>query len=163
MPRKPHPPLPFVERMRKITSSALLSSGQDAASSPQSVDSVDDIESLEARVKKILSLVRNKKKEGRMLFLVMYDIRSNKVRTLVHKYLKRQGCTPIQRSIFLADTSIEIYNKIKSDLVEVQQAYENNDSIIVLPVTTDYLRMMKIIGKSIELDIITHSKSTLFF
>lgn len=154
----------FVERMRKINSSALLSSGQDAASVPSvSADGTDDIESLEARVRKILNLVRNKKREGRMLFLVMYDIRSNKVRALVHKYLKRQGCTPIQRSIFLADTSIEIYNQIKGDLVEVQQAYENNDSIIVLPVTTDYLRMMKIIGKSIELDVITHSKSTLFF
>ena len=44
-----------------------------------------------------------------------------------------------------------------------QEAYENNDSIIVLPVSTDYVRMMKIIGQKIEVDIITHSKNTLFF
>lgn len=98
-----------------------------------------------------------------MLFFVMYDIESNKVRALVHKYLKRMGCTPIQRSIFLADTEIETYNQIKSDLADVQEAYENNDSIIVLPVSTDYLKMMKIIGQKIEVDVITHSRNTLFF
>lgn len=98
-----------------------------------------------------------------MLFFVMYDIESNKVRALVHKYLKRMGCTPIQRSIFLADTEIETYNQIKSDLADVQEAYENNDSIIVLPVSTDYLKMMKIIGQKIEVDVIMHSRNTLFF
>lgn len=98
-----------------------------------------------------------------MLFFVMYDIESNKVRTLIHKYLKRKGCTPIQRSIFLANTSMDVYEEIKDDLVAVQEAYENNDSIIVLPVSTDYLRMMKIIGQKIEVDVITHSRNTLFF
>ena len=98
-----------------------------------------------------------------MLFFVMYDIESNKVRTLIHKYLKRKGCTPIQRSIFLANTSMDVYEEIKADLVAVQEAYENNDSIIVLPVSTDYLRMMKIIGQKIEIDVITHSRNTLFF
>ncbi len=98
-----------------------------------------------------------------MLFFVMYDIESNKVRTLIHKYLKRKGCTPIQRSIFLANTSMDVYEEIKADLVAVQEAYENNDSIIVLPVSTDYLRMMKIIGQKIEVDVITHSRNTLFF
>ena len=98
-----------------------------------------------------------------MLFFVMYDIESNNVRTLIHKYLKRKGCTPIQRSIFLANTSMDVYEEIKADLVAVQEAYENNDSIIVLPVSTDYLRMMKIIGQKIEVDVITHSRNTLFF
>ena len=93
----------------------------------------------------------------------MYDIESNKVRTLIHKYLKHKGCTPIQRSIFLANTSMDVYEEIKADLVAVQEAYENNDSIIVLPVSTDYLRMIKIIGQKIEVDVITHSRNTLFF
>lgn len=96
-------------------------------------------------------------------FFVMYDIESDKVRRLIVKYLIREGCTRIQKSIFLADRPIETYNKIKSDLAEVQEAYDNDDSIIVLPVTTDYLRMMKVIGKNIDVDIITHSKNTLFF
>lgn len=58
---------------------------------------------------------------------------------------------------------MDVYEEIKADLVAVQEAYENNDSIIVLPVSTDYLRMMKIIGQKIEVDVITHSRNTLFF
>lgn len=115
-------------------------------------------------MKALLGIIeRQKRNRDRMLFFVMYDIESNKVRTLIHKYLKRKGCTPIQRSIFLANTSMDVYEEIKADLVAVQEAYENNDSIIVLPVSTDYLRMMKIIGQKIEVDVITHSRNTLFF
>lgn len=161
MPRKPKPPLPLEEHVAKLKKAMLHSS---VSQSQDHYVQDKDMEPLEVRVKRILGIVeRNKKEEGYMVFFVMYDIESNKVRTLVHKYLKRMGCIPIQRSIFLADTSVDVYRKIQTDLAEVQQAYDNNDSILVLPVTTDYLRMMKIIGQKIELDVITHSKSTLFF
>ena len=100
---------------------------------------------------------------GRMLFFVMYDIESDKVRRLVCKYLIKAGCTRVQKSIFLADCPVETYNKIRSELAEVQAVYENEDSIIILPVTSDYLRMMKVIGKNVDVDVITHSKNTLFF
>lgn len=93
----------------------------------------------------------------------MYDIESNKVRNLVCKYLIRNGCSRIQRSIFLADQSVDVYNRIREDLTQVQECYDNEDSIIVLPVTTDYLKMMKVIGKNLNMDIITRSKTTLFF
>ena len=69
----------------------------------------------------------------------------------------------MQRSIFLADLPIDSYSRIKNDLAEIQALYDNEDSIIVLPVSTDYLRMMKVIGKTIDMDIITHTKNTLFF
>lgn len=98
-----------------------------------------------------------------MLFFVMYDIESNKVRRYVVKYLERQGCTRIQKSIFLADLEMSKFNEIKNDLAEVQAVYENNDSILVVPITTEYLRSMKIIGQNIDIDVITHSRNTLFF
>lgn len=98
-----------------------------------------------------------------MLFFVMYDIENNKVRRLVSKYLIDKGCFRVQRSIFLGETNNDVYTQIRNDLAEVQAAYDNQDSIIVLPISTDYLRMMKIIGQKIELDIITHSANTLFF
>ena len=41
--------------------------------------------------------------------------------------------------------------------------YENNDSIILTPISTDELTAMKLIGKNIDFDIITGNKSTLFF
>lgn len=98
-----------------------------------------------------------------MLFFVMYDIESDKTRRLVVKYLENKGCTRIQKSIFLADLPMDKYQAIRDDLTEVQAAYNNNDSILVVPITTDYLRAMKIIGQNINVDIITHTKNTMFF
>lgn len=159
MPRAKKPPLTFVEQMKKLIASGIKDSPKIKES-----DGDDAMTPLEERVQKILGLSDNaRKRKDRMLFFVMYDIESNKVRRLVVKYLIREGCTRIQKSIFLADRPMETYNKIKSDLAEVQAAYDNDDSIIVLPVTTDYLRMMKVIGKNIDVDIITHNKNTLFF
>ena len=77
--------------------------------------------------------------------------------------LERMGCFRMQKSIFLADLSIQKYETIKSDLAEVQSLYENHDSIIVCPVSSDFLQSMKVIGKHINLDVITRSKNTLFF
>jgi len=98
-----------------------------------------------------------------MTFFVMYDISSNKVRNQVVKYLIQKGCTRVQRSIFLADLDAKVYNEIREDLAAVQQAYENEDSILIVPLSTDYLKSMKIIGQNIDIDVITKCKHTLFF
>ena len=58
---------------------------------------------------------------------------------------------------------MEKYEQIKGDMVMVQSLYENHDSIIVCPVSSDILRSMKIIGQNINLDVITQNKNTLFF
>lgn len=92
-------------------------------------------------------------------FFIMYDITSNKVRKLVAKYLEKKGCTRVQRSIFLADLPAKEYEIIKSDLVEVQAAYDNNDSILIIPISIGYLDSMKIIGQDINIDLITHKKN----
>ena len=132
---------------------ALAESGMAGGPSPGSVED-DPLTPLALRVDRILGLTENARKQnGRMLFFVMYDIESNKVR----------NCTRIQKSIFLAESPVATYNRIKDDLAEVQAAYDNQDSIIVLPVTTDYLRMMKIIGKTINVDVITKTQNTIFF
>ena len=55
------------------------------------------------------------------------------------------------------------YANIRYDLVGVQSLYEIHDSIIVCPVSSDILRSIKVIGQHIDLDVITHSKNTLFF
>lgn len=150
MPRAKKPPLSFVEQMKKLIASGINDSPKIVVK-----DDSDALTPLEERVQGILGLSDNtRKRKDRMLFFVMYDIESDKVRRLVVKYLIREGCTRIQKSIFLADRPVATYNKIKSDLAEVQAVYDNEDSIIVLPVTTDYLRMMKVIGKNIDVDII---------
>ena len=125
---------------------------------------LSSIESLDERIKRVIGLLNvPKKKSLNMLFFVMYDIESNKVRNQVAKYLLRKGCFRVQRSIFLADLNNQDYEQIRSDLSEVQACYDNHDSIMIVPISTDFLRSMKIIGKSIDIDIIMNSKNTLFF
>lgn len=101
--------------------------------------------------------------EYKMLFFIMYDIENNKVRNLVAKYLEKKGCMRIQKSIFLANVDIPVYQEICVDLAEVQACYDNQDSIIAVPIPIDYLSSMKVIGKYIDTDIIIGTKNTLFF
>lgn len=153
-------PLDYIEVLRKLKNSGL----EHSPEVNRPVGNLDDLPTLEERVDFILGIVnKNRIIDGNMLFFVMYDIESNKVRYNVVKYLERMGCFRIQKSIFLADLSTQKYETIKSDLAEVQSLYENHDSIIICPVTSDFLQSMKVIGKHINLDVITHSKNTLFF
>lgn len=152
--------LDYIEVLRKLKRSGL----EHSPEVNRPTGNLDDLPTLEERVDFILGIV-NKKQilSSNMLFFVMYDIESNKVRYNVVKYLERMGCFRIQKSIFLADLSIQKYETIKNDLAEVQSLYENHDSIIICPVTSDFLQSMKVIGTHINLDIITRSKNTLFF
>lgn len=160
MVRKKKEPPSFVEKMQKF-----IHAGLSGSAVPNRIDNdLDNLSSLEERVSKVLGIVnRSNRSATSMLFFVMYDIESNKVRNQVVKYLQRKGCVRVQKSIFLADLEIAEYNNIRNDLAEVQAAYENKDSILVVPISSDYLRSMKIIGQKIELDVIMHSKNTLFF
>lgn len=152
--------LSFVEKMQKY-----IRSGLDGSTCPNPLkNDVEEMPSIDERVKRMLGIVNDfQRKPTNMLFFIMYDIESNKVRNQVVKYLEKKGCTRVQKSIFLADLDSSVYDTIRNDLAAVQAAYENEDSILIVPLSTDYLRAMKIIGQNINLDIITHSKSTLFF
>ncbi len=123
----------------------------------------DKMDSLNDRIGRLLNISNQKRKSTDMLFFVMYDIAHNKVRGYVAKYLIKKGCTRIQKSIFLADLPPESVASIKSDLAQVQAAYDNNDSILIVPVSTDEIRAMKIIGQNIDVDLITRNRNTLFF
>lgn len=160
MAKKKKMELDFVARMKALAKAGI----KDSPSPNRDIDRKDEIHSLEERLDQIFEITEKKDRNvGNMLFFVMYDIENNRVRTLVSKYLIKKGCTRIQKSIFLADLPSEKYEQIRNDLTEVQEAYENLDSILVVPISTDYLKSMKIIGKDISVDVIMKSKNTLFF
>ncbi len=160
MPRKKKEPPGFIEVMRKLSKAGLKGSPQPN----RPVTDDEAITTLEERVTKILGLVNTKNRPAsNMIFFVMYDIQDNKVRKQVHKYLLKMGCYRVQRSVFLADLANSKYDQIRSDLAEVQEAYENEDSILIVPISTDYLTAMKIIGQTIDIDVITQRRNTLFF
>ncbi|MDO4210787.1 MAG: CRISPR-associated endonuclease Cas2 [Bacteroidales bacterium] len=163
MPRRNYEELSLKEMLRKELEAG-FSDNNRPISTTTAQDDASDLLPLPMRVKTILGIADNPNRNaGNMLFFVMYDIESNKVRTQVAKYLINQGCTRIQASIFLADTTHEKYDKIREDLAEVQACYENHDSILVVPISTDYLKSMKVIGKNINVDIIMRNRNTLFF
>lgn len=149
----------LLEAIKKVSDSNL-----DKA--PHIGREIEDIEtgSIKEKADRILGIINDQHRPvNNMLFFVMYDIESNKVRHQVSKYLIKKGCTRIQRSIFLADLSSSTYEQIKQDLSAVQSMYENPDSIIIVPISVNYLESMKIIGKNIDIDIIANKKNTLFF
>ncbi|MDR1610012.1 MAG: CRISPR-associated endonuclease Cas2 [Candidatus Symbiothrix sp.] len=158
MPRKKKTPT-FAEKMLKRYSAGLSEQTPDI----KRVVNLDDLPALDIRIAEVLNIVKRKHDKSRMLFFVMYDIESNKVRNQVVKYLIRKGCFRVQKSIFLADLEHAAYQGIKDDLAEVQACYENEDSILVVPISTDYLQAMRIIGKNINLDLVLKNKNTLFF
>ncbi|MBO4332348.1 MAG: CRISPR-associated endonuclease Cas2 [Paludibacteraceae bacterium] len=150
----------YIEALRKLKNAGL--SGSPPPN--HSTNEEDGLTSLEERIDKIIGVInQNKRPKGNMLFFVMYDIESNKVRYNIVKYLERQGCIRVQKSIFLADLSNEKYEEIRNDLTEVQSLYDNHDSILICPVSTELLKSMKVIGQNINFDVIVKNKNTLFF
>jgi CRISPR-associated protein Cas2 len=160
---KPKPKLTFAERLLMVKKAGIANSPLVQKSSPESPDA-EPVDDLQERIKRLLGIFNNaNRKEGQMIYFVMYDIENNKVRTYISKYLLKKGCVRIQKSIFLADSSRPEFNEIHETLREVQEVYDNYDSIMLVPVATDQLRAMKVIGKNIDMDLFLGNKNTLFF
>lgn len=119
---------------------------------------------LDERIHQILQLVnRPSENPYDMLFLVMYDIEDDRVRTHIAKYLLSKGCIRIQKSVYMARTSHQAFQEINNTLREVQQAYDNHDSILLVPVQASTISSMKIIGKDIQVQSLTNPPNTLFY
>lgn len=103
------------------------------------------------------------KKPEEMYCFIMYDIEDNKVRRLVAKYLEKKGCIRVQKSIFFAKLHRNMYREVSQTLKEIQEAYTNADSVLVLPVGEDMLGNLLVIGKAIEFELMTNLPNTLFF
>ena len=156
MPRK-YPEIELKKKLRLIAKAGIKEG-------LKTKDDFEELPDLNERIKKILSLNDEyKKNKNVMTFFVMYDISNDKVRNEVAKYLKRKGCIRIQKSIFMATLPHKVYAEIHQTLREVQESYENQDSIIFVPISSDEVKAMKIIGKSVDIDLILGSNNTLFF
>ena len=157
--RKKKEPLPYIEVLRRLAHAGV----KDSPDVNRDTGNTEDMPSLRDKVDFLIGVVnRQQRKATDMLFFIMYDIESNKVRREIAKYLEDKGCFRIQKSIFLASADRSVYEQIKADLAEVQALYDNHDSIILCPVSTDEMRAMKVIGQELNIDIITQTSNTLF-
>ncbi len=143
----------------------LKDAGLEGAKSSDALPAVtDQIESLNERIEKITGVFKHyQNKPNHMIYFIMYDIENNKVRNHIAKFLIRKGCIRVQKSIFIADSDRKKYDELNQTLKEVQEMYENNDSIFFVPVSVDEVRAMKIIGKNVDFSMVIDTPNTLFF
>lgn len=157
MPRPKRVALSLKEQLQRMQKAGLLKP-------PERPPDEDVLAPLPDRIKTILGIVRHKpQKATTMNYLVMYDIEDNKVRKLVSKYLEKQGCIRIQKSVFMANTDHPKFNDIHGTLKDINEFYENTDSIILVPVNVADVRSMKLIGSNVNIDVLTDPPNTLFF
>lgn len=102
-------------------------------------------------------------KNNTMLYMIMYDIENNKIRTHIAKYLIKKGCLRIQKSVYLAKSSPGVMRDITETLKEINEIYQNEDSIFVLPVPEEKFNNIKVIGKNVEFELVTKPKNIMFF
>jgi CRISPR-associated endonuclease Cas2 len=131
---------------------------------PKAIPSDEQLPELNERVAQILGIIHASPiKATTMVYLIMYDITDNKVRREIANYLISSGCTRIQKSVYLVKTENTRFQEIYDTLSEVNELYANEDSIILVPVNSADVRSMKLIGKNVDIQLITDPPNTLFF
>lgn len=156
MPRPPDKKFDLRTRLEAIRKAGLRPPPENVQTEP--------LEPLAARIRNVLGIIeRGPLNPLEMVWLIMYDISDDKVRTQIAKYLLRQGCIRIQRSVFIARSDNKRFDEIHQALKDVNEMYDNEDSIILVPVNASDVRSMKLIGKNVDIQAITDPPSTLFF
>lgn len=148
MPRKKihHRPLPPWEQEKRLQGAGLSPIRPTDGPAPLPAD----LPSLEERVDWIERFIRNKRHYPfDMLFFVMYDIEDHKIRRHVAKYLQRNGCMRMQKSVFIGHLAQKPYQELAQTLAEINSMYQNGDSILVLPVTQESIARLQVIGKEV--------------
>jgi len=159
MTRKKRKQPSFVEVIRLIKSAGLREGALLKAGDIKDLP----MEELNQRIRHLLNIYESGKTTSGMIFFVMYDIENNKVRTHIAKYLIRKGCVRLQKSVFIAQKPRNVFDELHQTLKEVQDLYDNEDSILFLPVSTDEIHAMKVIGLNISFDMVMDNKNTLIF
>ncbi len=119
---------------------------------------------LSARIQQMLNIIKaSPVKATEMIYLIMYDISEDKVRYQIAKYLEKRGCIRIQKSVFIARSENKHFQEISETLKEVNSYYQNEDSIILVPINASDVRAMKLIGKNVQIEAIVDKPNTLFF
>lgn len=152
-------PYKLKEKLEKIAAAGIQKVQKTTAE-----QSSEALPNLEDRIAQILQILKAEAvKSTQMIYLVMYDISEDKVRHQIAKYLEKKGCMRIQKSVFLARSENKYFQEIYDTLKEVNSYYENQDSIILVPINTSDVRSMKLIGKNVNIQTITDKPNTLFF
>lgn len=160
MPRPPNKEFNLKEKMEKLKAAGFNFYSDEGKKADFSDD---ELSPLPERIQKILNIIRSKPvKAVTMNYLILYDIEKDKVRNLIAKYLLKNGCIRIQKSVFLAHTDNKKFDEIKETLTEINGFYHNKDSIIMVPMNVSDARSMKLVGQNVNIDQIIDPPNTVF-
>lgn len=138
----------FPEIVRRIRQAGLTTQRPRPALRAREADLPDLAERVRL-IERFYAHLQQSKTPG-MLFFVMYDIEDHKVRRHLAKYLRKQGCVRMQKSVFLGRVSLNTYQEISGTLREINALYENGDSILILPVSRENMGQLNVIGKDLD-------------
>lgn len=160
--KKKRPQLSWVETMRLLKRGGIESVRQRH---PQPLQVEEALESMSVRIEMMIQFFKRSafQKPSDMYCFIMYDITDNKIRNYIAKYLLKQGCQRIQKSVFMASMKRDNFNEIHQTLKEVNDLYDNRDSIIFVPVGEYHVQDMKVVGKNIDFSLVINTPNTLFF
>lgn len=166
MPRPQSKIYSFQEKLALLKKAGLNTAlqKQEIETSLPPEDDTAPLGTLTERIKQLLSIIQSSPiKATDMLSLIMYDIEDNKVRTLIAKYLTEKGCIRIQKSVYMLRAEVKLYREITQTLKEVQQCYDNKDSILLVPIPANTPGSMQIIGKDLQINTLVDNPNVLFF
>lgn len=116
---------------------------------------------LEVRINVMKEAISKHYESGERPYFVMYDIEDNRIRRHIAKFLKKRGFIRVQKSVYLGWIYTDMHKELCSTLKEVNEFYENMDSIIILPAMEDILQKTLIIGKRVEFQLETKHTHTI--
>ena len=153
--RKKQPLLPLPERSQRWAGAGLpaLTTRQMTAGQTLPTHLTDWLKWLDEQPRK---------QSEDMYCFICYDIENDKIRRLVARLLEKEGCIRVQKSVFFARMHRQRHLRLTALLRDIQQLYENQDSIMLLPVGEDMLNSLQCIGQSFELQQLTAPKNTVF-
>lgn len=159
MSKPPKKEFNLVERIQKLKDAGLTIEIPDKGVE----DELEELASLPERIKLILGILQDKpQKATEMNYFILYDISNNKVRNLISKFLLKKGCIRVQKSVFLGHSNHKKFDEIRETLKEINEVYENKDSIILIPINISDARSIKLIGKNVDIDQIIDPPNTIF-
>ena len=153
----------FAEKLRLIKTAGISIQEEKVKTVPLCEDE-ESLPVLNERIKQLLHIIKDKPmKATETLAMILYDIEDNKVRNLIAKYLLEKGCIRIQKSVYMIRARPKLYSEICQTLKEVQECYDNADSILLVPIPHNTPGSMQIIGKDIQITSLVDKPNVLFF
>lgn len=162
MPKPPRKEFDLKARIEKIRKAGLTTTSIDSDGQKEESEE-DQLLPLSDRIQVMLGILRSKPiKSTTMNYFILYDIENNKVRKLIAKYLLGKGGIRVQKSVFLIHSDHKRFDEIRQTLADINEVYENKDSIILIPLNISDARSMKLIGKNVNIDQIIDPPTTVF-